>query len=104
MNEFKRCPVQPIPGQGVLCQSCQHCIIIEPCQTQHKEIPVCIPLYKPVKKLIVSVWQEIYPVLERTTPGGKPIKNHLLKENYLDIQFQECCNLYIDELAEQAKI
>ena len=103
MNKFKRCPIQPLPGEGVLCQSCQRRLVKDPF-TPYPTMPttICIPLYKPIKQLIGGVWQEIYPILERTTPGGKPIPNERLKENYLDTEFQETCNLYIDELDEQA--
>ena len=96
-NDFKRCPIQPFPGEGILCQSCQRRIAIK---AQHLTAPtaICIPLHRPVKLVDGN---EIYPILERTTPGGKPIPNDRLKENYLDTDFQEICNLYLDELAEQ---
>ena len=97
MNEFKRCPIQPFPGEGVLCQSCQRRIAIK-AQYLKEPTAICIPLHKPLK--LVN-GDEIYPILERTTPNGRPIQNNRLKENYLDAEFQETCNLYLDELAEQ---
>ena len=101
-NNFKRCPIQPIPGAGILCESCQRRIIPDPCRTRlkedHKINPVCIPLYKPQRRLVDGKWQDIYPIIERTTPDGKPITTDLLKENYLDTKFQETCNLYRNEL------
>ena len=108
MNKFKRCPIQPTPGNGILCESCQHRIIPEPCQARLKEdrkantIPVCIPLYKPQRRLINGKWQDAYPILERTTPGGKPIENDLIQENCLDTEFQEVCNLYQSEFANES--
>ena len=102
MNNFKRCPIQPLPGEGVLCQSCQRRIVIKPCPAQHKVIPVCIPLHKPIKQRINGKRQEIYPILERTSPSGKPIPSDLLQENYLDSEFQEICNLYLSEFTAES--
>ena len=107
-NKFKRCPIQPLPGDGVLCQSCQRRIDIK---TQYLTAPtntagfavitekngaICIPLHRPLKLIDGN---KIYPILERTTPDGKPIPNERLTENYIDTDFQETCNLYIDEQA-----
>ena len=94
-NNFKRCPIQPFPGEGVLCQSCQRRIDINT-QRLTTPIAICIPLHRPLKLVDGN---EIYPILERTTPGGKPIPNERLTENYLETDFQETCNLYIDEQA-----
>ena len=110
MNKFKRCPIQPTPGNGILCESCQHRISIEPCQARLKEerkantIPICIPLYKPPRRLINGEWQDAYPILERSTPGGKPIENDLIQENYLDTEFQETCNLYLSEFPSESHL
>lgn len=110
MNNFKRCPIQPLPGNGSLCESCQHRIVIEPCQARLKEeqkvntIPVCIPLYKPPRRRINGEWQDAYPLLERTTPAGKPLQNNLLQENYLDTEFQEICNLYLSEFPDETRL
>ena len=107
-DKFKRCPIQPTPSNGILCESCQHCISIEPCQARLKEerkantIPVCIPLYKPPRRLSNGKWQDIYPILERTTPGGKPIENELIKEKHLDTEFKEVCNLYLSIFTKPA--
>ena len=107
MNKFKRCPIQPTPGNGILCESCQHRIIPEPCQARLKEerkantIPICIPLHKPPRRLINGKWQDAYPILKRSTPAGKPIKNELIKENYLGTEFQETCNLYRSEFTNK---
>ncbi len=103
-DKFKRCPVQPLPGAGILCQSCQRRIVIEPCRERSTGKPICIPLYKPIKQLVNRDWQEIYPILERTTPGGKPIQNDLLRENDLDTEFREACNLYLSEFSSESHI
>ena len=96
-DNFKRCPVQPLPGAGILCQSCQRRIVIEPCRGRSTGKPICISLYKPIKRLIEGDLQDVYPILERSTPGGLPIPADLLKENDLDTEFQEVCNLYLSE-------
>ena len=108
MNKFKRCPIQPTPGNGILCESCQHRIIPEPCQARLKEKrkanTICIPLHKPARQLVNGKWQNVYPILERTTHAGKPIPTDLIQENYLDTEFQETCNLYLSEFPSESHL